>query len=299
MKTLIALATRQASERKQFGRPIAEFGLVREKIAQMTVDCFAAESTVWMIAHYIDSEYDDYSVEAAIGKVFASEAVNRAAWEALQIAGGNGYMREYPYEQAVRDARILPIFEGANEVMRLFIALSGLKHAGSRLSEVKSAVDDIFSNPIKGFGVLGSYAQRRIARAAGIRPRKSLDNCPAELAESLAIYQKYASALATASEQLLRQHGKGVIERQADMKRLADVAIDLFVGLCTLSRAISLGPDTQGDARHGREIARVFAQQAKRRMAGNLRRLAGNEDDALDRLAGHVLADGQYRWDVL
>ena len=68
---------------------LAEFGLVREKIAQMTVDCFAAESTVWMIAHYIDSGCDDYSVEAAIGKVFAGEAVNRAAWEALQIAGGN------------------------------------------------------------------------------------------------------------------------------------------------------------------------------------------------------------------
>ncbi len=299
MKTLIALATKQATERKQFGRPIAEFGLVREKIAQMTVDCFAAESTVWMIAHYIDSGCDDYSVEAAIGKVFAGEAVNRAAWEALQIAGGNGYMREYPYEQAARDARILPIFEGANEVMRLFIALSGLKHAGSQLSEVKSAVDDIFSNPIKGFGVLGSYAQRRIARATGLGGDKPTIHCPAELKESLAIYQKYASALATASEQLLRQHRKAVIERQADLKRLGDVAIDLFVGLCTLSRAISLGDDTQGDAAQGREIARVFAQQAKRRMAGNLRRLAGNEDQSLDRLAGNILADGQYRWDVL
>ncbi|MCC7200635.1 MAG: acyl-CoA dehydrogenase family protein [Gammaproteobacteria bacterium] len=299
MKTLIALATKQATERKQFGRPIAEFGLVREKIAQMTVDCFAAESTVWMIAHYIDSECDDYSVEAAIGKVFAGEAVNRAAWEALQIAGGNGYMREYPYEQAARDARILPIFEGANEVMRLFIGLSGLKHAGSQLSEVKSAVDDIFSNPIKGFGVLGSYAQRRIARATGLRGDKAPFNCPAELKESLAIYQKYASALATASEQLLRQHRKAVIERQADLKRVADVAIDLFVGLCTLSRAISLGADTKGDAAQGREIARVFAQQAKRRMASNLRRLAGNEDQSLDRLAGNILADGQYRWDVL
>ena len=103
MKSLIKLASGQAQERRQFGKPIAQFGLVREKIAQMTVDCFAAESTVWMVAHYIDEGCEDYSVEAAISKVFASEAMQRAAYEALQIAGGNGFMREFPYEQIARD----------------------------------------------------------------------------------------------------------------------------------------------------------------------------------------------------
>ena len=132
MKALIRLATAQAQERKQFGKPIAEFGLVREKIAQMVVDCFAAESAVWMVAHYIDAGCEDYAVEAAISKVFASEAMRRAADEALQIAGGNGFMREFPYERIVRDARILPIFEGTNEILRLFIALSALKGVGAR-----------------------------------------------------------------------------------------------------------------------------------------------------------------------
>src|SRR5580658_6957941 len=107
MKTLIALATQQAQSRKQFAVPIAQFGLVREKISQMTLDCFAAESVVWMVAHYIDSGLEDYSVEAAISKVYASEAIQRAAYEALQIAGGNGFMREFPYEEATRDCRIL------------------------------------------------------------------------------------------------------------------------------------------------------------------------------------------------
>ena len=86
MKTLIGLATQQAHARKQFGEPIANFGLIREKIAQMTLECFAAESVVWMVAHYIDSGLEDYSVEAAISKVYASEAIQRAAYEALQIA---------------------------------------------------------------------------------------------------------------------------------------------------------------------------------------------------------------------
>ena len=154
MKTIIALAIQQAQARKQFGQAIADFELVREKIAQMTIDCFAAESVVWMVAHYIDSGFDDYSVEAAISKVYASEAIQRSAYEALQIAAGNGFMRDNPYEQISRDCRILTIFEGTNEVLRLYIALSGLKDVSKSLSELKVAVDAIFNSPIKGFGVL-------------------------------------------------------------------------------------------------------------------------------------------------
>ncbi|MGH8499780.1 MAG: acyl-CoA dehydrogenase family protein, partial [Methylococcales bacterium] len=138
IKTLIRLSTAQAKDRKQFDKPIAEFGLVREKIMQMTVDCFAAESTVWMVAHMIDSGCTDYSTEAAISKVFASEAVQKASYEALQIAAGNGYMREFPYEQITRDTRILSIFEGTNEILRLYIALSGMKGVGVGLGELKT-----------------------------------------------------------------------------------------------------------------------------------------------------------------
>ena len=65
-----------------------------------------------MVAHYIDSGLDDYSVEAAISKVYASEAIQRSAYEALQIAAGNGFMRDYPYEQARRDSRILTHLRG-------------------------------------------------------------------------------------------------------------------------------------------------------------------------------------------
>jgi len=299
MKTLLALATQQALERRQFGRPIAEFGLIREKLAQMTVDCFAAESAVWMVAHYIDSGFDDYSVEAAISKVFASEAMNRAAWEALQIAGGNGYMRDFTYEQAARDARILPIFEGTNEILRLYVAMSGLKDAGRALSDLKSAVDSIFSHPIKGFGVLSGYAGRRLSRAAGVNLGPAFAQCPEALRGECAVYERYTLALAAATEQVLRKHGRGVVERQHDLKRLADVAIDLFVGLCVMARAASLAGDSSEHGEEALRIAAVFTRQAKRRMAANLRRIDRNEDEQLDTLAGSALAAGGYRWDVI
>jgi alkylation response protein AidB-like acyl-CoA dehydrogenase len=298
MKALIALSSQQAQTRRQFAQPIGNFGLIREKISQMTVDCFAAESAVFMVAHYIDSGLDDYSVEAAISKIFASEALQRSAYEALQIAAGSGFMREYPYEQITRDCRILTIFEGTNEVLRLYIALSALKDLGKSLSELKAAVDDIFNNPIKGFGVLSDYGQRRLTQATGVGRDKILVQLPQALKDSAAMYERYTVELSRACDFLLRKHGRSIADQQHALKRIADIAIDLFVGLCVLSRAASLASAGE-EGEQAFAIARLFAQQAKRRMANNIRRVQRNEDEEMSQLAGFILEKGAYPWDVM
>ncbi|UXI69957.1 acyl-CoA dehydrogenase family protein [Tahibacter amnicola] len=299
MKALIRLATAQSKERKQFGRPIAEFGLVREKIAQMTVDCFAAESAVWMVAHYIDSGCADYSVEAAISKIFASEAVQRASYEALQIAGGNGFMREYPYEQISRDTRILSIFEGTNEILRLYVGLSGLKDVGATLSNLKSAVGNIFNDPIKGFGVLTTYASRRVRETTGYGTDKILRELSPPLRRAAATYERYVVELSKSSDALLRRYGKSIADQQYALKRVADMAIDLFVGLCVLSRADSLVRAAHADAVAAVQIAEVFTRQARRRLSRNVRGLERNADTEMDALAARILERGDYAWDVI
>jgi len=298
MKTLIALSSEQARSRRQFDQPIGDFGLIRDKISQMAIDCFAAESAVYMVAHYIDSGYEDYSVEAAISKVFASEALQHGAYEALQIAAGSGFMREYPYEQITRDCRILSIFEGTNEVLRLYIALSALKDLGKSLGELKSAVDDIFNHPIKGFGVLTDYAERRLTRATGVGRDKILAQMPTALRETSAIYERYTVELARASEALLRKFGRSIADQQRALKRIADIAIDLFVGLCVTSRAAAFAERPAEQGAQALSIAQMFAQQAKRRIANNLRRLERNEDEEMNQLAGFILDKGHYPWDV-
>ena len=90
-----------------------------------------------------------------------------------------------------------------------------------------------------------------------------------------------------------------MVDRQYELKRLADLAIDLFVGLCTLSRAATLSASGDKHAAQAVSIAGVFAQQAKRRMAGNMRRLQRNEDRQIDALAGFALELGHYPWDVI
>jgi acyl-CoA dehydrogenase family protein 9 len=302
MKALIALAAEQAQARKQFGQPIGEFDLIREKISQMTIECFAAESVVWMVAHHIDAGLDDYSVEAAISKVYASEAIQRVAYEALQIAAGSGFMRAYPYEQAMRDSRILTIFEGTNEVLRLYIALSGLKDLGKSLGELRTAIDEIFNHPIKGFGVLADYAEKRFSHATGVGRDKILGKIPAQLREAAGIYEKYTGELAKAADFLLRKYGKRIAGRQHALKRVADITVDLFVGLCVLSRAASLGGGSRGSDAAGMQavgLAQVFARQARRRMAQNVRRIERNEDAEMDSLAGFILDQKRYPWDVI
>jgi len=299
MKRSIALASTYASTRKQFGRPIAEFGLVKEKLARMSMLCFATEAVVHMVGHYIDSGVEDYSVEAAISKVFASEALWNCSNEALQIAGGNGFMKEYPYEMIVRDARINLIFEGTNEILRLFIALTGAKEAGDYLKRLGQGMGDFLSDPIKGFGLLSEYASRRFSFISSLG-RERIPDLPQSLRESEDVYLNYAGKLAVATEGLLRRYKREITEEQMKLRRVADITIDLFVGLCVLSRVASLVHE-RGEGEVQAEIAllRLFTSEARLRMKHHLESLESNEDGSADTIGKHISTHQSYPWDTL
>lgn len=299
MKQMISSAARQAKERKQFGKSISEFGLIKEKIAAMTVDAFAAESVVYMVAHYIDSGFEDYSVEAAISKIFATEGLWRVTDEALQIAGGNGFMREFPYERTMRDSRINRIFEGTNEILRLYVALAGMKDAGEHLKDISKKLGNIFNDPIKGFGVLSYYATKRISALTPIG-RERIELVDPSLKSQAVIYEQYTTELSKATEVLLRRHGKEIVNKQFAMKRIADVTIDLFVGLCVLSRVSTIIQE-KGVENSAQEIdiSNIFTHQAKRRMNQNLRRVDINEDEEMKSLADFIVEKGDYPWDII
>ena len=299
MKGLIEKATRQAKGREQFGRPISEFGLMKQKLGQMVVDCYASESVVNAVNGMIERGDCEYAVEAAISKIFASEALWTTADEALQISGGNGFMREYPYERILRDCRINRIFEGTNEVLRLFVALTAMNDVGSQLKDVSKSVSGIFDDPIKGFGVLSDYARRRAAIATGMGPRSASF---AGLAPEVAVYaDAFVDAtrkLAAATDHILRKHGRDIIGKQFASRRLADILIDLFVFASVLSRvSTSVTANGAEAAAQELEILEVFSTQAGRRIASNLARIDDNVDEAMKSIAGHALDVEGYSWD--
>ncbi len=294
MKNCIKLATEQSSNRKQFGKKISDFMLIKEKIALMTVDCFVTESLVNFVAHLSDSGVNDYSMEAAASKIFATEAMWRVIDEALQIAGGNGFMKEYPYERIVRDSRINRIFEGTNEILRLYIALTGFDTVGQKLKNVSNVFDD----PIKGFGILKDYAADKVAQVTGVGVNEL--NVVPELVEFAEIYTDYALALARSSEALVKEYRKDIIGKQMMSKRVANVTIDLLAGLTTLSRVNSMIKVKGAEDCHQEiMIVDLFTQAAKRRMNQSLRRLEKNEDLEIQLLADSILENGGYKWDLL
>ena len=132
-----------AKDRRQFGKAISEFGLVKQKLAEMAVQCFVSEAMVYRtlgdIHHALEGidpsdaagilkAIEAFAVECSINKVATSEALAYAVDEAVQVFGGNGYSREFPVERAYRDARITRIYEGTNEINRLIIATRLLKN---------------------------------------------------------------------------------------------------------------------------------------------------------------------------
>ena len=301
MKRLIELATRHANERKQFGQPIGSFGLIKQKIGNMLVDCYATEATVTVVAALSDRGYDDFSIEAAIVKIFSSEALWRCADEALQTAGGTGYMRELPYERILRDCRVNRIWEGTNDVLRLYIALTALNDVGQQLKDMAGSLKGIFDDPIKGFGLLYDYARRRANWATGLPADKSsLTRAHLLLRPQAETFEDLTRHLAAMTDRLLRKHGKNIVGQQFATRRLADVMIDLFVLACVLSRVTaSLEQKGEAGARHELEIARVLAGQVQRRAAANFRLIDENDDDLVKSLAERAYEVGGYEWDVL
>jgi alkylation response protein AidB-like acyl-CoA dehydrogenase len=301
MKRLLEMSARQANERRQFGRSIGEYGLVKQKLGQMMVDCYVAESIVYLVAGWSDRGGVDYAVEAAIGKVFASEALWHTADEALQIAGGNGFMREYPYERVVRDCRINRIFEGTNDILRLFIALTAVNDVGQQLRELAGTLKDVLVHPIKGFGVLSDYAMKHASLATGLkRERNHFTKLHPALVRYATAFEQHTRELAAAADRILRKHGRRIVEMQLATRRLADIMIDTFLLAAVLSRVdASLREAGLEGARQELDILEVFAGQARRRIAQNLADIDDNEDEPLKVLADTALTEGRYRWDVI
>ncbi len=270
-----------AKQREQFGRPIASFEMLRRKIALAAAECYALDAAWMLTAGMVDRGGVDFSLETAACKVYASEMAYRASNEALQMAGGMGYSKEFPFEQSVRDSRIMLIFEGTNEILRALIALMGLQQPGERLKALGKALQD----PIHGFGAISSYLA---GRAKSTLNKPDFTKVHSALADEAELVASQVHALGRGVEWALRKHGKAIIERQYVQERLANAAIDLFLATATLSRITAEIEQANGDLEAvdaELDCARVFVHMAYRRARRALKALKANQDARLDAIA--------------
>jgi acyl-CoA dehydrogenase family protein 9 len=292
-KRLIRLAVERSQERKAFGRSIGEFGLIKDKIASMMAATYALESMTYLTTGLVDSNAIDYSVESAICKVFGSETLWAVVNETLQIAAGVGYMQEFPYERWLRDSRINLIFEGTNEILRCFIALSGMQGPGQALTDVSRAMRE----PIKGFGLLSDFAIRKARSALG---RERASRAHPVLNREAVVFEEYVGDLAKNVEKVLRKHGREIAEMQYTQNRIAEMAIDLYAIASVIARTTSV-IEKRGEegARREIDLTSIFVGDAQRRLAETVSLFDKNDDELRKAIASKAYVDGGYPFDVV
>ncbi len=246
-KVIIAEATQYATTREQFGKKIASFGMIKNKLADMCIGIFVAESLTYRLAAMIEDKLsslepqarkegaenakaiEEYAVECSIAKVYGSECVDFCADEIVQIFGGYGYIAEYPAEGIYRDARINRIFEGTNEINRLLIAGTVLKRAVQGRLDLFNAVQAV-EEEVK----------------AGVPDAPGLDNVPLAAQQHLVKMSKkiLLLTLGKAAGNLLAD----LAEEQEVLAFLADIIIEIFAMESGLLRAQKM-IDKKGEKR--------------------------------------------------
>ena len=261
-----------AKQRKAFGKVIADFGLVQEKIANMATLIYVGEAAVYRTVGMMDgalNEVDkssadamketrkaieEYAVECSIIKVWASEMVGYVVDETLQIYGGYGFVEEYPAERAYRDARINRIFEGTNEINRLIITGFLLKRAMSGqlplMPAIKKLMDEVLSGPSMSEDLEGPLAEER--KLVGQAKKLGL----------------FASGAAT------QKYMQAIQDQQEIMGAIADMTIETYAMESAVLRAQKIA-ETKGEAAAAVPIAmtRVYLSQAMEKVESAARKV--------------------------
>jgi len=280
-------------DRVQFGHPLADFEITQRKFSRIASEIYASDSMLGILASLVDRGDIDFSLEAACAKVFASEMVWRAADDMVQLAGGRGYVKPYPYERILRDSRINRIFEGANEVLRLFIALNGVQAPAEALKEVGSAL----RRPLRNLGLLGGFATSRVKLRLGQTSTLDIE-LHNRLKKHKEFFEKHVADLGGATDRIVIRHREKIVDAELMLERLADMAIDLFATAAVIARTQSL-IDERGIEQCEREIALcdLFCLEAGRRFRENRNLLDSREenvDDGRRRIAGAVRKSKGY-----
>jgi len=259
-KQSLSRAVQYALERRQFGQTIASFGMIRQKIADMTVRCYVGDAMVFRTLGDVDNALaaveetetervlktiESFAVECSINKVWTSEALAFVVDEALQVYGGYGYSQEFPAERAYRDARITRIYEGTNEINRLIISTRLLRN--ENLFQFVASDDDV------------AFPENRSSVFAAERSLLSF-------AKSLLVH-----ALRLAQGKF----GEGLSNQQEVLAHISDIIIEIYALESAVLRTEKLiGVRKDEDAATPIDVTRVYASDAADRMMHSTKQVA-------------------------
>lgn len=288
IKLSLGQSVQYAKERHQFGQPIANFGLIKHKIAEMAVRAYVGESILYRTLGMIDealerADKDDpqqvlqvleqYAIECSIIKVWESEALAYVVDEQVQVYGGYGYSKDYPAERAYRDARIARIYEGTNEINRIVIASQLLRRAKNGEIALLEQTDRVL-------GGESPTSDTMMLNAENVA-----------LSDEVKLVASAKAMTLVAIGSAARAYGDRARDEQETLGLIADLVMDVYAMESALLRTQKLIIDRgQDDSAVQIEIVRVFARDAAARVERAARMVvteAGGDDKtsaALERL---------------
>jgi alkylation response protein AidB-like acyl-CoA dehydrogenase len=272
-KECLKRATEHVQQRVQFGQPIGKFQLVQEKLARIAALTYAMESTTYLTAGWFDRHQEDVMIETAMLKVFTSDALWTIINDTIQLLGGKAFFCDEPYERMMRDARLNTIGEGANEVMRSFVAMTGMGNIGKEVQAILEGP----SNPLTKFARMLGFGGRMARRA--LRAPKVPVRSPQLTDEALQLgadVRRFGMCVM----KLLRKHRELVMEEQLAQDRIATSAMAIYTSAAVISRLDSAIQKAGGVDSVANEVAtgRLYLRMAQRQIKESLDSLFDNGD---------------------
>jgi Acyl-CoA dehydrogenase, C-terminal domain/ACAD9/ACADV, C-terminal domain len=302
-KQCLSICRRWGNARVQWGQPVGLHEAGRDKIAFIAATTLAIEAVAWLTSSWQDKGGVDIRIEAAMAKMFSSEALWKIADMTMQLRGGRGYEKarslkargEPPYavERIMRDCRINMILEGSSEIMRLFLAREAMDPHLKRLGGLLSPKLSLGSKVGLFFKTLGFYASwYPMQWFKGLFSGSYKEMGP--LATHYRFIEKNSHKLARTLFKYMALYRQKLEKRQHILGHLIDIGTDLFVMSATCSYALSLQKQNPEDV-SPIELAHYFCLMARRRIQNSFHLLSHNDDKAANKLAKRVL-EGNMKW---
>jgi alkylation response protein AidB-like acyl-CoA dehydrogenase len=300
-KAMLEITREWANERVQWGQPIGKHEAIAQKIGRMAAHTFAMEAVAEMAVALHQRGGADIRLEAAVAKLFNTEAGWRIIDDTLQIRGGRGYEtsdslkargeRGIPVERGMRDYRINLIFEGSSEIMRLFIAREAVDthfRLAFPIVNPESTMPERLAALAKSAPFYALWYPARLLGLAKFRRHGEFGR----LATHMRFVDRASNALGRAIFHCMVRYGPKLERRQLVLFRAVDIGAELFAMAATCSRAHLLAQQGQKEAL---TLADVFCRESRERVARLFKELHGPQDPAVVELSKQVLA-GQHRW---
>lgn len=307
-KQCLSIARRWGSTRVQWGLPIGLHEASREKISYIAATTLAMEAITWLTCAWADQHDVDIRIEAAMAKLFCTEALWKIVDMTMQLRGGRGYEKgrsleargevPYPVERIMRDCRINMILEGSSEIMKLFLAREAMDPHLKRASGLLNPKTSMMKKLQSGLGLAAYYSGWYLKQSfAGLSASsyKELGS----LEDHFRYIEKSSHKLARKIFSAMAKYRQHLERKQMLLGRLVEIGTDLFAMAATCSYAISLkGKDREGEAGidgSALELADYFCTMARRRIENKFRDIADNDDKQANDIAKKTI-DKSFRW---